>query len=197
MFATITATTAKNIQATEELINDLQAELEAARQQLARFQQEDQAQLTAKAAAESALESAAKAFKAVAIAYGESGVEEFKQALLALTDDAPEVPVLSASEEVVDDTEPSDEPTVEVAAEVVESVEGAEDVPTAESVKEVSESTAEIVLPSPDAIGTMKKAELVTWLKRCELPSSGSVREMRTRLTAHAMSYYNPRIQAA
>ncbi|MUG98726.1 hypothetical protein F7734_43125 [Scytonema sp. UIC 10036] len=67
MFAKFNSITAQNIAATEDLINDLQAELEAARQQLARFQQEEQAQLTAKAAAESALEAAAKAFKAVAI----------------------------------------------------------------------------------------------------------------------------------
>ncbi|MUH01553.1 hypothetical protein F7734_58570 [Scytonema sp. UIC 10036] len=36
MFATFNSITAQNIAATEDLINDLQAELEAARQQLAR-----------------------------------------------------------------------------------------------------------------------------------------------------------------
>ncbi|MUH01548.1 hypothetical protein F7734_58545 [Scytonema sp. UIC 10036] len=151
MFATFNTITAKNIQVTEELISDLQAELEAARQQLARFQQEEQAQLTAKAAAESALEAAAKAFKAVAIAYGENGVEEFKNALLAASQEAPQVPALPAVEEQpktdeVEPTLPSEGPVVEVAAEVIDTTDVQPVDPTTEFIEEIGESPAENAL---------------------------------------------------
>ncbi|MUG98727.1 hypothetical protein F7734_43130 [Scytonema sp. UIC 10036] len=126
-------------------------------------------------------------------------MQEFKDALLALTEEEPEVPALPADKEEpeteeAEPTPPNDGPVVEVAAEVVSADEPVE---TPEEAQEDCESTAEIDLPSPDAIASMKKPDLVAWLKRCELPSGGTVREMRSRLNAHVISYRNPNLQAA
>ncbi|NMG11344.1 hypothetical protein, partial [Brasilonema sp. UFV-L1] len=84
LFSTFANNTASNIQATEALINELQQQLEIARQQLTAFQQQQQLEMTAKGAAEAALDTTRKAFKAVLTAYGAEGVAEFRDALVAI-----------------------------------------------------------------------------------------------------------------
>ncbi|MUH00510.1 hypothetical protein F7734_52875 [Scytonema sp. UIC 10036] len=195
MFATFTTITAKNIATTETLISDLEQQLQVARQELAQFQQQQQAEQTAKSAAETALEMVRKARKLVQVAYGDAAVEEFNRALVedeAVARELPQVEDSNAGSEAMP-TDPTPSAETDVPATVtVEAVEV-----DSQEAQEGSESTAEIVLPTPDAIGSMKKNELVAWLKRCELPAGGTVREMRNRLSAHAMSYRNPNTQAA
>jgi hypothetical protein len=164
LFASFTNTTAANIQATEDLILDLQRELEAARQQLASFQQQQQIEMTASGAAASALEATAKAFKAVFAAYGEQGVEEFKQALCDLagiqaptafiapandTDPQPEVVVPTAPVEPTNEdvwaSDDSDNTAIETTAVVVDEddyVDPEENLP--EQKEDTSESIAEL-----------------------------------------------------
>jgi len=76
MFASFTVQTANAIGSatapwaiatTESLISDLQQQLEAARLELAQLQQQEQAQQTAKSAAETALEMVRRARKLVAL----------------------------------------------------------------------------------------------------------------------------------
>lgn len=159
LFASFTNTTAANIQATEDLILDLQRELEAARQQLASFQQQQQIEMTASGAAASALEATAKAFKAVLTAYGEKGVEEFKQALCDLagiqapvayinastdTNPQPEVAPVAPTAPTNDDvwdSDDSDDTAIETTAVVVSDEDDYQD--PEERLQEQKEDTSE------------------------------------------------------
>ncbi|MBW4626533.1 MAG: SAP domain-containing protein [Brasilonema octagenarum HA4186-MV1] len=199
LFSTFANNTAGNIQATEALINELQQQLEAARQQLTAFQQQQQLEMTAKGAAEAALDTTRKAFKAVLTAYGAEGVAEFRDALVAILSENAEMLQLPASATDEDsDNEPTpsvppvepemnDEPATVVEVEVVdESVAVAEETVNVEAdTKEVATSVA---LPTPIAVASMKKPELIKHLQAVGLPTDGVVKDLRTRLTTHIMS---------
>ncbi len=109
LFTTFTAATAQSIQATENLVDSLQQQLEVARQQLAQLQQQQQAEQTAKSAAQTALEMAAKARKLVAIAYGQEAVEEFNRALLSDLQPVSELP--GAVDDAATNSSPEPTPT--------------------------------------------------------------------------------------
>lgn len=199
LFSTFANNTASNIQATEALINELQQQLEIARQQLTAFQQQQQLEMTAKGAAEAALDTTRKAFKAVLTAYGAEGVAEFRDALVAILSENAEMLQLPASATDEDsDNEPTpsvppvepemnDEPATVVEVEVVdESVAVAEETVNVEAdTKKVATSVA---LPTPMAIASMKKSELIKHLQAVGLPTDGVVKDLRTRLTTHIMS---------
>ncbi|BAZ19374.1 hypothetical protein NIES4073_02440 (plasmid) [Kalymmatonema gypsitolerans NIES-4073] len=217
LFSTFANNTASNIQATEALINELQQQLEIARQQLTAFQQQQQLEMTAKGAAEAALDTTRKAFKAVLTAYGAEGVAEFRDALVAILSENAEMLQLPASATDEDsDNEPTpsvppvepemnDEPATVVEVEVVdESVAVAEETANIEAdTKEVATSVA---LPTPMAISlrldapriaSMKKPELIKHLQAVGLLTDGVVKDLRTRLTTHIMSQRKVTVKTA
>lgn len=82
MFATFNTNTAAQIASVQSTIELLQQQLDAARIQLSELQQQQQAEQTAHAAAETALQMVQKARKLVAHAYGADAVAEFNRTLV-------------------------------------------------------------------------------------------------------------------
>ena len=209
LFSTFANNTVSNIQATEALINELQQQLEIARQQLTAFQQQQQLEMTAKGAAEAALDTTRKAFKAVLTAYGAEGVAEFRDALVAILSENAEMLQLPASATDEDsDNEPTpsvppvepemnDEPATVVQAEVVVDEPATVIEETINVEADTEEVGTSVALPTPMAIASMKKPELIKHLQAVGLPTDGVVKDLRTRLTTHIMSQRKVTVKTA
>ncbi|MBW4596229.1 MAG: hypothetical protein KME46_25825 [Brasilonema angustatum HA4187-MV1] len=222
LFASFTNNTSANIQATEFLIQELQRQLEEARQQLTALQQQQQLELTAKGAAESALETASKAFRAVLAAYGVEGVEEFKNALVAIVDENASDPLLLTAAlasggsqgsiaEDEDPTDPEDDPTPPTSPDgldteskeeqdpepvlTVTAVVEQEAVPVSEQRK--VERSVVLELPTVSAIPNLKKPDLIKYLQAYGLSTDGIVKEMKARLGAYVLQHRNIKKEAA